>query len=197
MLIGLLRHGEVEGGRRFWGRSDVPLSLTGLVRMQAAADAGPLWDRVISSPLSRCAEFAQAYARRHRLSLTLDPRLQEMDFGAWERRSAEEIMTTAPDALRRFWEAPDVHPPPGGEALADFRHRALLAWEAILAAHIDADRILVVTHGGVIRVLLAHVLEPSSKRLLEWEVGYASLHCLHVGGSDGGLEVRLMQRGGT
>lgn len=192
MLIGLLRHGEVEGGRRFWGRSDVPLSLSGRVRMQAAADAGPLWDRVISSPLSRCAEFAHAYAGRHRLPLTLDPRLQEMDFGAWEGCSAEELMATAPAALRRFWTAPDEQPPPGGERLGLFQRRVLQAWDALVADCPHEDHILVVTHGGVIRVLLCHALEHPVDRLLELEVGYASLHRLRVGRAGSRLDMNLL-----
>ena len=192
MLIGLLRHGEVEGGRRFWGSSDVPLSHSGLQRMQAAADAGPWWDRVIASPLSRCAEFARAYAGRHRLPLTLDPRLQEMDFGAWEGRSAEELMATDPAALRRFWEAPEAQPPPGGEALGRFRGRVLQAWSAILSESARADHILVVTHGGVIRLLLCHALEQPSDRLLALEVGYASLHRLRIECTGGQLDVQLL-----
>lgn len=195
MLIGLLRHGEVEGGRRFWGRSDVPLSLAGLIQMWAAVDAGPLWDRVISSPLSRCAEFAHAYAGRHRLPLSLDPRLQEMDFGAWEGRSAEELMSTAPAALRRFWEAPDDQPPPGGECLGRFQGRVLQAWDALLAECADDDHILMITHGGVIRVLLGHVLGHPVDRLLELEVGYASLHRLQVGRASAGHEAHLLDAG--
>lgn len=170
----------------------MPLSLSGLVRMQAAADAGPPWDRVISSPLSRCAEFAHAYARRHCLPLSLDPRLQEMGFGAWEGRSAEELMATTPDALRRFWADPWTRPPPGGEPLDRLQERVLQAWEAILIGSAHDDHILVVTHGGVIRILLCHLLHLPPARLLELEVGHASLQRLRVGWTGGCPEVRLL-----
>lgn len=184
MRIGLLRHGEVEGGSCFRGSTDHPLSRVGLAQMRAATAADTGWQRVISSPLSRCTEFATEYAAAHGLPLDLEPRLQEMHFGDWEGRTAAELMAADPGALDRFWQAPHRHTPPGGEPLADFQQRVLTAWDERLERHAGED-LLLVTHGGVIRVLLCLVSDHPLERLLDFEVPYAALRRIRVAGEAG------------
>lgn len=181
MSVGLLRHGEVEGGSRFRGHTDDPLTPAGLAQMYAALADSDRWDRVISSPLIRCAEFASAFARQSSLPLTFDTRLKEIHFGRWEGRSAAELMTEDPEALARFWRDPDAYPPPSGESLAHFRARVLDVWNDILSAYAD-QHVLIVTHGGVIRVLLCHVFQVSVSRWHEFEVTHGQLHSVHIGG---------------
>lgn len=183
MWVGLLRHGEVEGGGRFRGHTDDPLTPAGHAQMCAAlADSGR-WDQVISSPLSRCAEFSRTFAQQHSLPLTFDTRLKEMHFGHWEGRSAAELMAEDAEALTRFWRDPDVYPPPGGESLASFQARVLDAWHDIIAEYHERH-VLLVTHGGVIRVLLCHVFEVTVSRWHEFEVSHGQLHGVRIG-SDG------------
>ncbi len=189
--IGLLRHGEVAGGPRFRGHSDDPLTAAGWDQMWSALGGDDRWERVISSPLARCAAFARAFARRHALPLAVDDRLMEMHFGQWEGRSAKELMAADPEALERFWRDPETYPPPGGEALSRFRARVLDAWNDIVTTH-AGRRVLVVTHGGVIRVLLGHLQGRPPGRLLEIEVGHGTLHRLSIpgdaqGGSAAGI----------
>ncbi len=170
--IGLLRHGEVAGGTRFRGRLDDPLTPHGWRQMRdALAGDGP-WQAVVSSPLQRCAAFARDWAEERDLPLVLDGRLAEIDFGAWEGHTVAEIHAREPEALGRFWSDPVNHPPPGGESLAVFSRRVLSAWEEIQA---DGRDTLVVTHGGVIRVLLCRLrgLELSAAPGLE--VGHGAL----------------------
>jgi alpha-ribazole phosphatase len=186
-LIGLLRHGEVEGGNRFRGPTDDPLTTAGLLQMYATLTDNDRWDRVISSPLLRCAEFSNAFAWQHSLSLTFDTRLQEMYFGAWEGRSASELMAEDPQALTRFWRDPNAYSPTGGEALADFQARVLAAWNDILSTP-AGQRVLIVTHGGVIRVLLCHVLKVPVSRWHEFEVPHGQLRGVHVG-ADGSAKL--------
>lgn len=138
------------------------------------------WDQVISSPLIRCAEFASAFARQRSLPLTFDTRLKEIHFGQWEGRSAAELMAEDPEALARFWRDPDAYPPPSGESLAHFRARVLDAWNDILSAYVD-QHILIVTHGGVIRVLLCHIFEVPMSRWHEFEVAHGQLHGVYIG----------------
>lgn len=138
------------------------------------------WDRVVSSPLIRCAEFSKAYARQRSLPLTFDTRLKEMHFGQWEGRSAAELMAEDPEALARFWRDPNAYPPPGGESLAHFRARVLDAWNDILFAHAD-QRVLIVTHGGVIRVLLCHIHGIPVMRWHEFDVTHGQLHGVLIG----------------
>lgn len=151
--------------------------------MYAAIADNDHWDRVISSPLSRCAECARDFAHRRSLPLSFEPRLKEMHFGAWEGRSAAELMETDAEALGRFWADPVHNPPPGGEPLAQFQARALDAWNDIVADR-HGRSVLVITHGGVIRVLLCHVRGVPLARWHEFEVEHGQLHGLRVG-SDG------------
>lgn len=175
MVVGLLRHGEARGGPRFRGRTDDPLTAAGWEQMHATIAADHRWNRVISSPLARCAEFAGVLARRDSLPLTFDVRLQEMHFGAWEGRTAAELMAEAPEALTQFWSDPSTYAPPGGEPLADFRQRVLDVWSDIVTAH-AGQRVLVVTHAGVIRVLLCHLLQQPPAQLQVFEVSHGGLH---------------------
>jgi alpha-ribazole phosphatase len=180
--IDLLRHGETQGGSRFRGRSDDPLTATGWEQMWAAVDQPHQegdWDAIIASPLARCADFARALSRRQDIPLTLDPRLAELDFGDWEGQTAADLLTTDAEALGRFWADPLAHPPPGGEPLLVFQARVLAAWNELLRQD-RGDRTLVVSHGGVIRIILCQVLGFPLVRLLELNVGHASLTGIHV-----------------
>lgn len=185
--VGLLRHGEVEGGSRFRGHTDDALTAIGLDQMHAAINGKQRWDRVISSPLVRCTTFAEEYARRYSTPLSFDARLMEMHFGAWEGRTAAELMATDADALTRFWNDPLHNTPPGGEPLAQFQARVLDAWNHIVTEYL-AQRVLIVTHGGVIRVLLCQVTGVSMAQLQEFSVGHGQLHGVHIGG-DGSVRL--------
>ncbi len=174
MRISLLRHGEVEGGAAFHGRTDVPLSEVGWRQMERAVADGR-WASIWASPLERCAAFAERLAERLGAPLRLDDRLTEIDFGAWEGQSAAEVMArNGEEALARFWEDPQRHPPPGGEGLEAFEARVLDVWEEILDS--GAGPVLVVTHGGVIRLLRCRLEGRPLSELLRLEVAYASLH---------------------
>lgn len=172
MKIGLLRHGEVLGGACFRGRTDDPLNPTGWTQMHTAV-ATTQWDGVVTSPLQRCAAFAREYAELHRIPVTEISELRELDFGAWEGRTAEDIMAENPSALTDFWQDPAAHPPPGGESLADFRARVMTVWADIQT--LATQRVLVVCHGGVIRVLLDELGLRPGQRLLAIEVPYGAL----------------------
>ena len=100
--LDLMRHGEPVGGRRYRGQIDDPLSEKGWAQMRAAVGELAPWDRIVSSPLLRCRAFAEALASAHGLPLTLDERLKEVGFGAWEGKTAAEIEEDAPGTLARF-----------------------------------------------------------------------------------------------
>lgn len=187
-LIALLRHGETQGGNCYRGSRDDPLTALGWEQMEAAAGA-LAWERIVASPLKRCADFAQALASRLAIPLAFDERLREMHFGAWEGRTAAELMESAPDALARFWRDPAAYPPPGAEALGDFQARVLAAWDE-LRNQPNGRRVLVVGHGGPSRTILCTVLGHPLERLLELEIdlGHGALRWLRLR-SDGGAEL--------
>ena len=92
LRLDLLRHGETELGGGLRGSLDDALTENGWVQMRAAVVEGGPWDRIVSSPLQRCARFAAELGEQLKLSVHLDQDLQELHFGAWEGQSAAALM---------------------------------------------------------------------------------------------------------
>lgn len=177
--IDLLRHGETEGSARFHGSINDRLSELGWTQMWTAVESELGWDHIISSPLARCADFGHALAEQYSISIDLDERIKEMHFGTWEGCTATQLMATDPNALSRFWKDPLRHTPPQAEALIAFEERVLSAWHDIVANH-NREKILLISHGGVMRVILCHVLQHPIPRLLEIEIGHATLRRIGI-----------------
>lgn len=175
-IVDLLRHGDT-GMKGFCGSLDVPLNETGWQQLRRATQGDLHWQAVVSSPLRRCAEFAKVYADHHQLPLVLDARFRELDFGAWEGLDAAQLMEIDANGLSQFWTDPWSYTPSGGERLVDFEHRVRSAWEDSCAGY-NGKRILLITHGGVIRMLLWLARKQSRSGLLSIDVPHASLHTL-------------------
>jgi len=179
-FVDLLRHGAVVGGGRFRGVSDDCLSAAGLAQMRSVVEGVTGWDVLISSPARRCAELARELAIERGLTLELMPELSERRFGAWENRSAAEIPAVD---LERFWADPMGFTPPGGESFEALRERVLSAWKRILGSQSRFP--LLITHGGVIRVILGQALDIPADALLRIEVPPACRTRLRVPTGEG------------
>ena len=132
-----------------YGRTDLPLADSFKDEAAAVARAMPHAARIVSSPLRRCRLLAEHLAELANLPLTIDPRLIEMDFGAWEGRLWSDI----PRAEIEAWTGDFLHARPhGGESVAKLRARAL---DAATALHNEPHSTLAVTHAGVIKAVLA------------------------------------------
>ncbi len=177
--IDLLRHGETQAGSVYLGRSDALLSELGYRQMAEALLNVPCHHAVLSSPLARCAAFAQDYAQQHSLLLQYDTRLQEMDFGAWDGCSAAEIAATDASALENFWRDPVACTPPQAEPLLSFQARVLAAWGE-LPARYPGQHVLLITHGGVMRIILCHLQQRPLTELLNLSVPHAARHQIIV-----------------
>jgi alpha-ribazole phosphatase len=171
--IFLLRHGMTTGHGRYCGSTDVALTQEGWRQMWAAVE-GCRWDRIVSSPLRRCREFAAALAEHRGLPISDDARLRELHFGEWEDLSVAELTLNNPEALRLFWKDPGRHAPPGAERLDEACLRVLSFWRDASSMATD-ERVLAVTHGGPMRILRAELTALPWERLLEIEVPYAAL----------------------
>ncbi|QIK38057.1 histidine phosphatase family protein [Caldichromatium japonicum] len=169
-LIDLLRHGDCVGGPCFRGVRDDPLSRDGWQQMEQATAGLAGLTQVISSPSRRCAEFAQSLASRLGLSLVLMDHLRERDFGDWEGLSAAEIPAAE---FARFLADPTGFNLPNAEPFGAFRARVLATWQALCAS--PSPHRLLITHGGVIRVLVAEVLRMDDTALPCLEVPPACL----------------------
>ncbi|MEO4013134.1 alpha-ribazole phosphatase family protein [Pseudomonas rossensis] len=177
--LDLLRHGETELGGGLRGSLDDALTEKGWAQMRAAVvEQGP-WDRLVSSPLRRCARFAEELSAQLGLPVQLDKDLQELHFGAWEGQSAAALMDTDAEALGLFWADPYSFTPPQGEPVVDFATRVLAAVERLQAAY-AGERVLLISHGGVMRLLLAQARGLPREQLLNVEVGHGALFSLSV-----------------
>ena len=173
----LLRHGRVEApddAKRFIGQSDLPLSEAGrrqAARWQSRLAAVPL-GTVVASDLSRCRETARIIAAGDQRVETAAG-LREIDLGQWDGLPINEVKRRWPDAYRQRGEDLAGFRPPAGESFLDLQRRVVPAFETVL------DRfpapLLIVTHAGVIRMLLCHILGMPVENLFRIALDYAAL----------------------
>ncbi len=183
-LIDLMRHGEPVGGSRYRGQIDDALSETGWCQMRAAVGRDFPWDVIVTSPLLRCRAFAQDLADRHRIPVEIEPRLKELGFGAWQGKTGEEIRTLYdPGVLQRFYRDPMNNRPEDAEGLGDFHERVVAAWRDTLERH-AGKHLLMICHAGIIRLVIAHILEIPLVNMFRIKVGHAQItriECLEQG----------------
>ena len=154
MALILLRHTKPDAPEGLcYGAMDLAPAGGFADQATALAQDLPKITLIISSPLTRCAMLAEAIANARNLPLTTEPRLREMDFGAWEGQLWANLPRSELDA----WAADLLHARPhGGESVAQLRTRTLQA----LRDH-AAPNVLIVTHHGVIKCA-RHVTEGDS-----------------------------------
>ncbi|MGD2119301.1 MAG: histidine phosphatase family protein [Chromatiales bacterium] len=173
--IDLLRHGTPVGGNRYRGHNiDDPLSEQGWQQMWQAIDQRGPWDRILSSPMSRCREFAEAVADKFQIDLQIDERLKEVGFGEWEGKTAEQLLQQDADIFKRFYFDPVKHRPAGAEVLQEFRQRVDAALQAALQ-NFPQQRILLVAHAGVIRAAIANTIGANDAALYRLSIGNAAI----------------------
>ncbi len=170
----MIRHGEPVGGRRYRGQLDDPLSEKGRRQMWAAVAKPPPWVHIISSPLTRCREFAIGLGKKLAIPVTQDARLQEVGFGAWEGKTAAELRDQDPGIIARFYADPVNNRPGGAEPLSAFSHRVSAAFADALSTH-AGRHILIVAHAGVMRAVITHVLDAPLGAMYRIAVENASL----------------------
>ena len=152
----LARHGETDWNRdgRWQGHSNTSLNELGREQARELADAlTDEIDVVYSSDLARARETAEIVAAQLGLRVRLDPRLRERGFGSWEGLTRSEIEELDAEALAR-WRAGEGHGAPDAEPFDAFDERMRRFLEDVLQRHPD-ERVLVIAHGGSIRVIHA------------------------------------------
>ncbi len=195
-VVDIMRHGEPEGGRRYRGQVDDPLSAEGWRQMRAAVGDHHPWQAVVTSPLVRCADFSVELAGRWVLPVETDPRFMERGYGTWEGKSHAELEAADPAGYARFRRDPAGHSPPGAEPLDFFVARVREAWEDLLTHH-TGRHVLLVAHAGIVRLSLALALEFPLERLFAIQVDYASLTRLKVEEKAGRRHFTLVFHGGS
>jgi 2,3-bisphosphoglycerate-dependent phosphoglycerate mutase len=152
-----IRHGQTDWNleHRFQGQSDPPLNETG--RRQAARLAQRLAphtpDRLVSSDLLRARQTAEPLAQAWGLQPLLREGLREQSFGAMEGLRVPEVQSLHPEIWSHWLQASaDFSLPGGGESHRQFSARILADVDA-LAQTYPGQRLVVVTHGGVLDML--------------------------------------------
>ena len=189
----LLRHGAtpLTAEKRFSGVGDPELSDTGLLQADAVARrlaARGGIDVIVSSPLRRTVQTAQAAADALGLSVEIDPGFRETDFGLWDGHSFAEVRERWP-AEHRAWLASTAVAPPGGESFDAVTVRVLAARDALLRRHARRT-VLVVSHVTPIKTLIREALGAPPESLYAMELSAASLSVV-TWYSDGRGSMRL------
>ena len=155
--IDLLRHGACEGGEIFRGATDSALTPEGWQQMAAALAPHNGWQQIVSSPLQRCAHFAERFALDRHLPFSLEPGLREIHFGVWEGREISAVWREDSATLEHYYRFPGAVTPSGGESASEARDRLASAWNGLLSRY-RGEHLLLILHGGAIRLLLCHLL---------------------------------------
>lgn len=192
--IDLLRHGDVEGGRKYRGQLDDPLSELGWQQLRSVTENKQNWQHIISSPLKRCAEFAEELAQSLKLPLNNESEFKEVSFGLWEGKTADELLKADPENIKRYWNDPIQETPPQGENLLSFEKRILAAWKKILNDY-KGGHVLLISHAGVMRIILCHILGMPLTELFKLDIALAKASRIQVEHSEGEDWPRLIFHG--
>ena len=177
MKLTLIRHTslQIEPGICY-GQSDIDVAVSfadELARTQAKiSDIG--FDAVYSSPLQRCVKLAEALNLGE---VEHDNRLKELHFGDWEMHAWDKIPRDIFDVWAQDYAS---LAPPNGETFGQLQQRGLSFLDEMLSKHAN-EHIAVISHGGMIRALLAHVLNMELKGLFRFTIDYGSMTQLEFG----------------
>jgi alpha-ribazole phosphatase len=181
----VVRHGETlyNVQSRYTGQSDIPLSALGQQQAFALGKrlaAEPL-AAIAASDLQRARVTAEAIAHYHKLPVHEDADLREIAFGTWEGATYDEIVARDADLVQRWLADPTIYAPPGGETVIQLRDRVAPALQRWRTRWPEAT-ILWAVHGGVIEVLLCHVLGVDLKSRWQFRHENASITEIDLNG---------------
>jgi alpha-ribazole phosphatase len=188
----LVRHGRTawhaEG--RYAGTADVPLDDVGLEQARRVAEslADTPIDVIYTSPLSRCAELAGMICDAKGLEINIDERLREIDLGRWDGETYREIFERDGGILKKWTEDPTSVTIPGGESLIEVQARAMQWFAEAVDRHPDST-IVVSSHGGPLRAMIAAVIGLPLGHIFRLTVDLASITIVNYKGQFSNLEV--------
>jgi ribonuclease H / adenosylcobalamin/alpha-ribazole phosphatase len=189
----LVRHGQTASsvGRRYSGRGNPPLTPTGLAQASAIANrlAGTDISAIVTSPLGRARQTADAVSAMTGAPVTELADLTETDFGRWEGLTFTEAAARDPE-IHRAWLADPSVPSPSGESFDAVFERVARAAERIVAEH-GGSTVVVVSHVTPIKTLLRIGLAAGPSVLFRLHLDLASLSIVEFY-PDGNASVRLV-----
>ena len=158
----ILRHAQTDFNveHRLQGQFDAPLNTKGLQQAQQLAEKFPVDDFVAfyGSDLCRCQQTAQPLAKKLNLRYQPQADLREKHFGILQQYTHPQAAKKYPDIYQSFQQGDLFYRPPQGESQADFVARFIPCLQTLATKHPD-DKVLIMTHGGVLASLLQHTLQ--------------------------------------
>ena len=161
----LIRHGQTDWNKagRWQGHTDIPLNQTGIAQAEALAQRLTAWpiSHLYSSDLKRAAQTASILGEKLSLNPVLHEIWRERDVGLFGGLTSAQVAETFPDIWTQRTNG--ILEPPEGERYQAMHQRAGQALQQVLGHH-NGETVAVVTHGGLLHALAAHVLgmEPNA-----------------------------------
>ncbi len=190
--VWLIRHGKPcsESRGRCYGKLDLGLSTEGRKQVRGVADrlSGEPIRTIYSSPRRRALDSAAIFAERLRVPITPEERFREIDFGDFEGRLYGNIAQEYPEIYRQWMEHPTETQFPNGESFVQMQARVIQAAHEIYARH-RGETIVIVSHGGVNRILLAAALGVSNTNIFHIAQRYAAINLLVLMGDYPSVEI--------
>jgi len=174
----LVRHGETEWNKssRYQGVMDIELNKKG--KSQAEQLYGFLkdedFDAIYSSTLKRAYHTIKDIADYQDKDVITIADLMEINFGEWEGLTFSEIEKDYPDLAKKWAKDPTCCKPPEGEHIKEVEERAGKTIDRIVDENTD-NKILIATHGGIVRIIIAYLLELPLSRIFSIEVDNVSI----------------------
>lgn len=188
----LVRHGETDWNvaKRYLGQTDLPLNSTGQRQVEYLARKLGQTDflRCYTSDLVRAQQTASILLQRQQIDIMLEPSLREASFGKWEGLTYAEVCQQYPLETAAWVDSEGLMAPGGGESLVDLKDR-LANWLEDLYAEDPEGNILVVTHGGPLRVLLCLLMGIPITKHWKFSVEPCTLAILDVYDGEGILQI--------
>ncbi len=178
----LLRHAAVGPAYagRYLGSTDVPIDASQAQCVQGTAHwlARQSIGRCYCSPMLRARQTADLVMPKTSLPVSVDADLREVDFGAWEGKTFDEISRGDALLVDKWAKMEDDFAFPEGESILGFQKRIACAWETMAAD--PAEVVLATTHGGVIRSMICHALGLPRAYYILFKVRYAACAVIDV-----------------
>lgn len=177
----LIRHGQLVNSDQgiFTGQRDVELSSRGIEQMELVAkrlkDAA--MEGIYCSDLSRAQKGAEIIAFYHGIAPVSSAAFRELSIGLWEGLTFEQVQQRFPGAIEERGRDLVQYRVPQGESLGDLSRRVLCAIKSVIKRH-QGGNVVLVTHGGVNRVIIADAIKLDLKNFYSLEQDYGCLNII-------------------
>ena len=177
-MIFLLRHGQVQGSdkKRFIGATDASLDYTGMLQALywKKTFLSFNFEAIYSSSLQRCSHTAGLIANGKEIIAATA--LNEINMGSWDGKTFDQVKRQRPKEFEKRGQAMDTFKTRDGESFYDVSCRVLPFFENCV--NTLKKKNLLITHAGVIRVILCHILKLKLKDLFQIKLSYGELFIL-------------------